>query len=222
VVLNGRGAEVLTRTADELRPLGGRVYAVVADVTRAEGCEALVQQAVEAFGEVDVLVNNVGGGRADRLQAPDDAWAEGLDVTLWPSLRLSRLVAPAMQRRGRGVIAMIASIYGREWGGRPGYQVAKSAQISLAKAMAHELAPDNVRVVSVAPGSISFPGGSWWRRQQEDPEGMARFIAQELPLGRFGTPEEVADVVTFLCSERASLVTGASLPVDGCQGRSLI
>jgi 3-oxoacyl-[acyl-carrier protein] reductase len=88
--------------------------------------------------------------------------------------------------------------------------------------MAKELAADNVRVLSVAPGSISFPGGSWARRQQENPEGMARFVAQELPLGRFGRAEEVGDVVAFLCSDRASLVTGACIPVDGCQGRSLI
>jgi len=98
----------------------------------------------------------------------------------------------------------------------------KSAQLSLSKALAKELAPDNVRVLSVAPGSISFPGGSWWRRQQEDPEGMARFIAQELPLGRFGRAEEIGDAVAFLCSDRASLITGACIPVDGCQSRSLI
>ncbi len=117
---------------------------------------------------------------------------------------------------------MIASIYGREQGGRLGYQVVKSAEISLAKGLARELAPDNIRVLSVAPGSILFPGGGWWRRQQEDPEAMAEFVRRDMPLGRFGAPEEVADVVTFLCSERASLVTGASVPVDGCQSRSLI
>ena len=117
---------------------------------------------------------------------------------------------------------MISSIYGREMGGPPAYQVVKSAQLSLAKSLAKQLAPDNVRVVAVAPGSISFPGGSWWRRQQSDPEAMARFVAQDMPLGRFGRAEEVGDVVAFLCSDRASLVTGACIPVDGCQGRSLI
>jgi len=127
-----------------------------------------------------------------------------------------------MQRQRSGAIIMIASIYGRELGGRLGYQVVKSAEISLAKGLARELAPDNIRVLSVAPGSILFPGGGWWRRQQDDPEAMADFVRREMPLGRFGAPEEVANVVTFLCSERASLVTGASVPVDGCQGRSLI
>ena len=140
----------------------------------------------------------------------------------WPSLRLSRMVAPGMRERRWGAIVMISSIYGREQGGSASYQVTKSAQLSLSKALARELAPDNVRVLSVAPGSILFPGGGWWRRQQEDPEAMARFVAQDMPLGRFGRAEEVGDVVAFLCSERASLVTGACIPVDGCQGRSLI
>jgi 3-oxoacyl-[acyl-carrier protein] reductase len=117
---------------------------------------------------------------------------------------------------------MISSIYGRELGGGGSYQVVKSAQLSLAKTLAKELAPDNVRVLTVAPGSISFPGGGWARRQQEDPQGMARFVAQDMPLGRFGRAEEVGDVVAFLSSDRASLVTGACIPVDGCQGRSLI
>jgi 3-oxoacyl-[acyl-carrier protein] reductase len=127
-----------------------------------------------------------------------------------------------MRERKQGVIVIISSIYGREMGGPSSYQVVKSAQLSLSKALAKELAPDNVRVLTVAPGSISFPGGSWWRRQQENPEAMARFVAQDMPLGRFGRAEEVGDVVAFLCSDRASLVTGACIPVDGCQSHSLI
>ena len=127
-----------------------------------------------------------------------------------------------MRRRGGGAIIMIASIWGRESGGRMTYNAVKAAEISLAKSMAQQLAKDNIRVNSVAPGSISFPGGSWFKREQEDPAGIADFVDRELPFGRFGRPEEVGSVVAFLASPRASWISGASVPVDGCQSRSMI
>jgi len=222
LVLNARGAETLQAVAEDLTARGTDVLAVAADVTTTDGCQEIFDRTLERFGQVDILVNNAGGGAAASLTVPDSEWQDALDLTFWSALRLTRLVVPVMQRQRRGAIIMIASIYGRELGGRLGYQVVKSAEISLAKGLARELAADNIRVLSVAPGSILFPGGGWWRRQQEDPEAMAEFVRRDMPLGRFGAPEEVADVVTFLCSERASLVTGASVPVDGCQSRSLI
>ena len=222
VVLNGRTAANVEETAAELRKQGGRVEAVVADVSTAAGCDALVERAMAAFGRVDILVNNaISGGRAT-IDSPDADWSSAIDGSFWPSLRLTRLVARGMRERRWGVIVMMSSIYGRELGGPSSYQVFKSAQLSLGKSLARELAPDNVRVLSVAPGSISFPGGSWWLRQQSDPEAMARFVEQDMPLGRFGRAEEVGEVVAFLCSDRASLITGACIPVDGCQGKSLI
>jgi 3-oxoacyl-[acyl-carrier protein] reductase len=117
---------------------------------------------------------------------------------------------------------MIASIWGRESGGRMTYNAVKAAEISLAKSMAQQLAKDGIRVNSVAPGSILFPGGSWEKRQQADPQGIAEFIRRELPFGRFGRAEEVAAAVAFLASPRASWISGSSVPVDGCQSRSLI
>jgi 3-oxoacyl-[acyl-carrier protein] reductase len=127
-----------------------------------------------------------------------------------------------MKQRGGGVIIMIASIYGREAGGRMTYNAVKAAEISLAKALAQQLAPANIRVNSVAPGSIMFPGGSWHKRQQADPAFIADMIKRELPFGRFGRAEEVGSVVAFLASTRASWVSGASIVVDGCQSRSNI
>ena len=222
VVLNARTESSLQAAAEEIRSAGGTVEPIAADVTTESGCADLVDGAIRAFGPVDILVNNAGGSSRARLASPDSEWSATVDWMFWPSLRLSRMVAPGMRERRWGAIVMISSIYGREQGGSASYQVTKSAQLSLSKALARELAPDNVRVLSVAPGSILFPGGSWWRRQQEDPEAMARFVAQDMPLGRFGRAEEVGDVVAFLCSERASLVTGACIPVDGCQSRTLI
>jgi len=222
VVLNGRTASSLEETAGELRAQGAAVESVVADVGTERGCSDLFERALATFGQVDILVNNaISGGRAT-ITSSDADWSSAIEGSFWPSLRLTRLAAPGMRERRSGVIVMISSIYGREMGGPCSYQVFKSAQLSLSKSLAREFAPDNVRVVTVAPGSISFPGGSWWLRQQSDPEAMARFVAQDMPLGRFGRAEEVGEVVAFVCSERASLITGACIPVDGCQGKSLI
>jgi 3-oxoacyl-[acyl-carrier protein] reductase len=226
VCLCARGAEALEQAARDLRAEIGRddaVLAVEADLASPEGIDRVVARTVETFGGVDILVNNIGLGRgAGLLDTPDEEWQLAFDQTLFPAIRASRLAVPHMRARGGGVILMIASIWGRESGGRMVYNAVKAAEISLAKALAQQLARDNIRVNSVAPGSISFPGGSWDRRQREDPEGIARFIAAELPFGRFGRAEEVGDVVAFLASSRASWISGASITVDGCQSRSNI
>jgi 3-oxoacyl-[acyl-carrier protein] reductase len=197
------------------------VLAIVTDVSREEGVRLLIERTVEAFGGIDVLVNNVGVGRGGGLlDTPDELWQEAIDYTLIPAVRASRLTVPHMHKRGGGSIIMIASIYGREAGGRLTYNVVKAAEISLAKSLAQQLAPMNIRVNSVSPGSILFEGGSWWKRQQDDPAAIAEFVKRELPFGRFGRPEEVGDLVAFLASSRASWISGTSVVVDGCQSRS--
>jgi 3-oxoacyl-[acyl-carrier protein] reductase len=201
----------------------GQVLAVQSDVATDNGVADVISRTVDTFGGLDILVNNVGLGRgAGIVETTDAEWQEAFDQTLFPAIRASRLAVPHMRRRGGGSIVMIASIWGRESGGRMTYNAVKAAEISLAKAMAQQLARDNIRVNSVAPGSIRFPGGSWDRRVQDDPAGMAAFVTRELPFGRFGSPEEVGAVVAFLVSPRASWISGASVPVDGCQSRSLI
>jgi 3-oxoacyl-[acyl-carrier protein] reductase len=225
VTLCARGADALRAAADELSGTiqnHDRVLAVTADVSTPEGAKAVVAQTLDRFGRIDVLVNNVGkAGGGDLLDTPDAEWQSAFDQTLFPAIRMSREVVPHMRREG-GVIIMITSIYGRESGGRMTYNAVKAAEISLAKALSRQLAADNIRVNSVAPGSILFEGGSWWKRQQEDPDGIAEFIRRELPFGRFGKPDEIGAVVAFLASPQASWISGACIPVDGGQGRSNI
>jgi 3-oxoacyl-[acyl-carrier protein] reductase len=224
VVICARTPGPLQEARRDLVAIAGRedrVLAVGADVSRHDGIQAVVDRAVATFGGIDILVNNVGIARGGGLlETTDELWQEAFDYTLMPAVRASRLAVPHMQRRGGGAIIMIASIYGREAGGRMTYNAVKAAEISLAKSLAQQLAPMNIRVNSVAPGSILFEGGSWWKRQQEDPEGISAFVKRELPFGRFGRPEEVGDIVAYLASQRASWISGTSVVVDGCQSRS--
>lgn len=226
VSICARGAERLAEAAVEIEAVAKRpnmVTAIQADVSTAAGVELVVTHTVETFGGLDILVNNVGrAAGAGVLETTDADWQAAFDETLFPAIRASRLAVPHMRARGGGVILMIASIFGRETGGRMTYNAVKAAEISLAKSLAQQLAPINIRVNSIAPGSILFPGGSWHARQQADPEGIAEFVRRELPFGRFGRPDEVGNVVAFLASSRASWISGASVVVDGCQSRSNI
>jgi 3-oxoacyl-[acyl-carrier protein] reductase len=209
------------KTLAEVAGRDDRVLAVQADLTRLDGVQTVVDRTVQAFGGIDVLVNNVGlAGGGGLLETSDEEWQTAIDHTLMPAVRASRLVVPHMKQRGGGAIIIIASIFGREAGGRITYNAVKAAEISLAKSLARELAPSNIRVNSVAPGSILFEGGSWWRRQQNDPAAFAEYVKRELPFGRLGRAEEVGDVVAFLASPRAGWISGTSVVVDGCQSRA--
>jgi 3-oxoacyl-[acyl-carrier protein] reductase len=224
VTLCGRTESTLQGAARKVASIAGgddRVLAVRADLTQADGVQRVLDDTVLRFGGLDVLVNNIGLGRGGGLLETSDAeWQEAFDQTLLPAVRASRLAVPHMTRRGGGSIIIIASVFGREAGGRMTYNAIKAAEISLAKSLAQQLASANIRVNSVSPGSILFEGGSWWKRQQENPAAIAEFVKRELPFGRFGRADEVGDVVAFLASSRASWISGTSIVVDGCQSRA--
>ncbi|MGN6106945.1 MAG: SDR family NAD(P)-dependent oxidoreductase [Kofleriaceae bacterium] len=218
-----RGAADLAAIHRELDAAGsaGAHAAITADVATADGATAAVEGCAQALGGIDVVIANVGKSFAREAAAMDDEdFARSLDVNLWTAARVAQRAVPHLAARGGGSITMISSIWGREAGGAPGYNVAKAGVIALAKALARDHAKLGIRVNAIAPGSILFPGGGWDRRQQADPAGIAAFVAREIPSGRFGTPEEVADVVAFVASPRASWITGACIPVDGGQSHA--
>ncbi|MFB6232434.1 MAG: SDR family NAD(P)-dependent oxidoreductase [Salinibacter sp.] len=214
----------LEEAAEEIRAEGAEALALPMDVTEAGEPERLVDETYNRFGRVDIYVGNVGGNRrGDFEELSDEDWEDLINLNFMSHVRASRAAVPHMREVDGASICYISSIFGRELGGAglSLYNTTKSALISVSKVMAQELAPE-IRVNSVAPGSIRFPGGSWDQRVKEKPEEMKQFVEENIAIERFGRATEVADAVTFLCSERASLITGACINVDGGQSHSLI
>jgi 3-oxoacyl-[acyl-carrier protein] reductase len=216
VAIAARTEADVKRTAESLGGLG-----IAADLMTEEGARRAVAETVDGLGPIDILVNNLGlrAGSSWSDTGPNEfetAFAGNVAV----SVRMTQLVLPGMLERGWGRVVAITSVWGRETGGAPAYNAAKAAEISFVKSLAREVAAKGVTVNAVAPGSILWSGGGWDRRQKADPKGIADFVRQDMPLGRFGTVEEVASVVAFVCSMQASLVNGAVIAVDGGQSRS--
>ncbi len=225
VAICGRTRETLERTAEEIRALGVSCLAVVADVSDEDSVQSLHEQVIAGLGNVDILVNNAGGSRSrsDLLGTSLDDFKGTFELNLFGGFQLMQLVVPHMRAQKWGRIINIASIYGREYGGNISYMAAKAALIGATKHAALTLAKDGVLVNSIAPGSIAHAGGGGERFQRDNPpDEVESFIRQNLPMGRFGWPEPVGALVAFLASERAGLITGACITVDGGQGRSMI
>jgi len=224
VAICARTESDLEEAARDIEDEGAEVLALPMDVTDDGEPERLVEETAEKFGRIDTYVGNVGSNRKGSFETlSDEDWEDLINLNLMSHVRVSRAAVPHMRKVEGASICYISSIFGRELGGAglSLYNTTKSALISLSKVMAQDLAPE-IRVNSIAPGSIRFPGGSWDRRVKEDPEAMEAFVEENIAIGRFGRAEEVADAVTFLCSERASLITGSCINVDGGQSHSLI
>ncbi|MCP9860886.1 MULTISPECIES: SDR family NAD(P)-dependent oxidoreductase [unclassified Cyanobium] len=213
VALCARHAGPLAETEADLRRHGVNVCAARCDIGVKPELEAFLEQARHGLGSVDVLVNN-----PSALAMTDDphGWEASLNIDLMASVHATWKVVPWMEAAGGGCMLFLSSGSGLEAGSPPAYAAAKAAIISYSKTLSVDLAPKRIRVNTLAPGSIEFGGGYWDRERTSDPALYER-VRASIPWGRMGTPQEVADVAVFLCSPRASWVTGVCLAVDGAQ-----
>ncbi|MFC0190322.1 SDR family NAD(P)-dependent oxidoreductase [Fictibacillus aquaticus] len=212
----GRDGDLLKQVADAqgFTPFQG-------DVTEKEDRERIFSGFLKQFGTIDVLVNNAGGSNGSSVMETNiSTFEQAMHLNYISAVHLSQLAGAVMKERGEGSIVQISSIFGRESGGKPTYNASKAALISFTKSFADEMISHGVRVNGIAPGSILHETGNWKKRMEQDPEKIAAFVEQNIPAGRFGTVEEVADAVVFIASKRASWISGATLNVDGGQSYS--
>jgi len=224
-VITGRNPAALHNTLFEFKTEFGaeNVMACEGDLLQPEVINKTLTQVHERWGNLDCLVANIGGGRGKAgWELNEQDWQRLFDLNLWSSMRVVTAVLPEMINSRRGSVVIIASIVGVESTSAPlPYSAAKAALLNYSKNLARSVGQYNVRVNCVAPGNIIFPGGSWEKHLAEREEEVKHLIQTEVPLKRFGRPEEIADLVVFLSSERALFITGACVIADGGQTRSI-
>ena len=230
----GEGAKVVVsgRKADSLEAAGallaaerpqGKVHLYRGDLCEEVCVEDAIRETIAVFGDIDIVIANVGSGEAQSgWEIPEEHWESVLRVNLMSGVHLAKASLPYLIKKNCGSIVFVASIAGLEAIGAPlPYAAAKAAILSAMKSLSRLAGTHGVRVNAVAPGNIFFPGGRWEEKLANDRENIMSSIHRDVSLRRFGSPEEVADSVMFLASERASFVTGACLVVDGGQTRAL-
>ena len=218
VVIAARGRELLDAVAAEIRAAGGKVAAIQADVSKAEDCESLIVGALASFGRIDILVNNAGTSATGEFESVTDAtWQADFDLKLFGAIRLARLAIPQMRKQGGGRIINITNIGAKQPRAKSmPTTVTRAAGLALTKALSKEFAADKILVNTVCIGLIR--AGQHERKAAKsgvEVESIYANMGKDIPLGRVGLAEEVANVITFLASDAASYVTGTSINLDG-------
>lgn len=226
VVLTGRDEASLNRTQSELEASHDRdrILSVAGDLLNRSQMDEAFTRALGRFGTINHLVANIGTGRGERGWEQSDAeWQRLFDINFFGSTRLTQAALPyLLANPDGGSVLYIASIVGVEATPAPlPYSAAKAALLNYSKNLSLELAPQGVRINSIAPGNILFEGGSWHKRSIDDPEQVQRMIETNVPQRRFGAPEDVAVLAAFLCSSVSGFATGSCYVVDGGQTRRI-
>lgn len=219
VILVGRNQEAAARVVAEVEAVGGEAHFIRADVSQPAEVQAMARAALEHWGQVDVLVNNAGGGKwgpGSVTQVSETGWSKVVQTNLNGVYLVSKEILPSMMGKGGGAIVNNASTYGITGAkDQAAYSAAKGGIIALTRQMAVDYAPYNIRVNCVCPGGILTPLLEERIASTEDPEQTRRLFGERCPQERLGRPEEVAYAILFLASEEASFITGVALPVDG-------
>ncbi len=225
VAICARNKYRIENIVKEIKLRGVESIGIVADVTISENIDSVIETVINSWNTIHILINNVGGGgrwgRENIEETEEKIWLEVYNKNALAAVRFTTKCIPYMRKQKWGRVITVSSIYGKEGGGRPWFNMAKTAEISLMKtlAMTQYLVRDGITFNSVAPGNIMIDDTGWNIERKENPEEFRR-ILEEKPLGRLGTPEEVASVITFLCSERSNLINGTCIVVDGGESRS--